>query len=404
MTARTQTHPVGAIVLGSDYKALGIVRSLGRHGVPVWVVRDDHALANLSRYTRRTFTWPDPSEAARVAFLADLGARHGLDGWALYPTDDESAALLARNRGALSRYRSTVTRWDILRWAYDKRLTYRLVAGLGVGHPRTHYPRDRQDVLAFAGGYPAILKPAIRPELNRFTASKAWYAADGPTLVARYDDACTLLDPSLILIQELIPGGGDSQLSYAALCRNGQPLASVVARRTRQWPMDFGRASTFVETVDEPEVEAIARRVLGVLRFDGIVEIEFKRDARDGKLKLLDINPRAWGWHTLGGRAGVDFPYLLWQVMHGASVHDVRGRVGVRWVRLLTDLPTALQEIRARRLSPFAYLGSLRGPIEFAILARDDPLPALAELPAALRLAWRRHEAAVPLVASAQAR
>jgi hypothetical protein len=62
-----------------------------------------------------------------------------------------------------------------------------------------------------------------------------------------------------------------------------------------------------------------------------------------------------------------------------------------------------VQEIRARRLSPFAYLASLRGPIEFAILARDDPLPALAELPAALRLAWRRHEAARPLVPNAQA-
>ena len=106
------------------------------------------------------------------------------------------------------------------------------------------------------------------------------------------------------MIQELIPGSGrdgdGEQLSYAALCRRGAPLAQVVAaRRTRQYPPDFGRASTFVETIEEPEVEEMSRRLLGHLGFDGLVEVEFKRDPRDGELKLLDINPRVWGWHTL---------------------------------------------------------------------------------------------------------
>src|SRR5206468_9657603 len=132
-----------------------------------------------------------------------------------------------------------------------------------------------------------------------------------------------------------------------------------------------------------------ARRVLSGLRFDGIVEIEFKRDARDGRLKLLDINPRAWGWHTLGARAGIDFPYLLWRVLEGARIGGLRGRTGVRWVRMLTDVPTVLSEIRAGRLSPRAYLSSLHGPLEFAVFAVDDPLPALAELPSVLHLAWR---------------
>ena len=391
MSLQAGSAPVGAVVLGSDYKALGIVRSLGRHRIPVWVIRDEHALASLSRYTRRSVAWPDTDEAGRVAFLLELGRSHKLDGWALFPTDDETAALLSRNRHALcERFRSTVTGWDVMRWAYDKRLTYRLAAGLNVDHPRTVYPRTRGDVLSYDGGYPAILKPAARPEMNSFTASKAWRVDDPEMLVARYDEAAALLDPSLIMIQELIPGHGDGQLSYAALCRNGEPLASVTARRIRQWPMDFGRASTYVETIDAPEVEAIARRVLGALRFDGIVEIEFKRDARDGRLKLLDINPRAWGWHTLGARAGIDFPYLLWRLLEGARFRGLRGRPGVRWIRMLTDLPTALSEMRAKRLSPLAYLSSLRGPIEFAILAPDDPLPALAELPTTLGLALRR--------------
>jgi D-aspartate ligase len=384
--------PGGAVVIGSDYKALAVVRSLGRRGIRVAVLDDGHVLANWSRYVQRTFAWPAAGEAEKVAYLIDLARRNAMRGWAIYPTEDEAAALLARNREALADwYRLTVlVPWETLRWAYDKRLTYRLASDLGVGYPRTFYPQSTQDIRSYRGAYPAILKPAIRAEFNRFTSAKAWPADDLETLVSRYGEACDLIDPSLIMVQEQIPGGGECQLSYAALCRQGEPLASVVARRTRQWPMDFGRASTYVETVVAPDVEEIARRLLSALRFDGIVEVEFKRDPRDGRLKLLDINPRVWGWHSLGAAAGVDFTYLLWNMVSGTSTARLRGRPGVRWVRALTDVPTVIGEMRAGRLSLTSYLASLRGPIEFAVLARDDLLPAVVELPAAAYLAVRR--------------
>lgn len=393
---RKRAAAPGALVIGADYKSLGVVRSLGRHGIPVWVLKDEHSLATWSRYCARSLAWPAATERDQVDYLLDLGRVHGLGGWTLFPGDEESAALLARNRDALGhRYRHTIlTPWETLRWAYDKRLTYRLAERLGIAHPSTHYPSGRDDLLGYHGPYPAILKPAIRREMNRFTAAKAWPAIDAPTLAARYDEAASLLDPSLIMVQEQIPGGGESQFSYAALCRDGEPVASITARRTRQWPMDFGRASTHVESIEAPDVEQQARRLLAALRFDGIVEVEFKRDARDGQLKLLDVNPRVWGWHTLGRRAGVDFPYLLWQMVSGTPIPPMRARPGVRWVRALTDVPTAVRAIRDGQLSPLAYLDSLRGPIEFAVLAADDPLPALVELPATALLAWRRRRVA----------
>lgn len=391
-SARQRGNPLGAVVIGGDYKSLGVVRSLGRHGIPVWVLRDEHALASWSRYCVRSLPWPAVAEHEQVEYLLQLARTHGLDGWAIFPSSDETAALLARNHEALGRhYRSTIlVPWQTLRWAYDKRLTYRIASDLGVDHPLTRYPRGSDDALAFDGRYPAILKPAIRAEMNRFTIAKAWPASDGPSLAAQYAEASLLIDPSLIMIQEVIPGGGESQFSYAALCRGGEAVASVVARRTRQWPMDFGRASTYVESVDAPDVEEQARRLLAALRWDGIVEVEFKRDARDGRLKLLDVNPRVWGWHTLGRRVGVDFPFLLWRMVTGRPDESHRGRPGVRWVRALTDLPTALGAIRAGQLSLLAYAASLRGPIEFAILAADDLWPAVMELPAAASLAWSR--------------
>jgi predicted ATP-grasp superfamily ATP-dependent carboligase len=384
----------GALIIGGDYKALGVVRSLGRQGIPVWVLTDDHLLAAWSRFCQRAIPWPAATEAAQVARLLNLARDYEIAGWTIFPAGEEPAALLARNHDALAQvYRlSVLVPWDTLRRAYDKRLTYRLAAELGVAHPRTWYPRDRDDVAAFPGSFPAILKPAIRPTLDPFTIDKAWLATDLGSLVERYDEACAVSDSAAIMIQEVIPGGGERQLSYAALCRAGEPVAHLCARRTRQWPIDFGRASTFVETIDAPDLEALARRIVQALRFDGIVELEFKRDPRDESLKLLDINPRVWGWHTLGRGAGVDFPYLLWRMVHDETIEPVRGRAGVRWVRALTDVPTAIGAILAGQLSIFEYLASLRPPIELAVFALDDPLPALLEVPASAYLAWTRRQ------------
>jgi predicted ATP-grasp superfamily ATP-dependent carboligase len=204
---------------------------------------------------------------------------------------------------------------------------------------------------------------------------------DREELLARYREARGLIPPDLILVQQLIPGGGESQFSYAALCCNGQPIASLTARRTRQYPIDFGYSSSFVETLDVPEIVAPSRRLLAAIQYTGIVEVEYKFDARDGRYKLLDINPRLWTWSPLGGRAGVDFPYLLWQMMVGRPVPEQTGRTGVHWVRMSTDLPAAIHAMLRGRLSLGAYLRILRGPLEFALIASDDPLPGLLDLP-----------------------
>jgi D-aspartate ligase len=368
----------GAVVVGADYRALGVVRSLGRRGIPVWVLRQgDDRLAGFSRYARHT-----TRSVAGADFLLELADRHRLDGWTLFPTGDEAASLVARNHERLgARYRLTTPPWAVAKYAFDKRLTYPLAASLGLDVPRTWYPADRAEVGLLDCDFPAILKPAVREGFNRLVAAKAWRVDSREQLLARYDEACTLVDPATLMVQELIPGGGAEQLSYAAICDGGRPLASVTARRTRQFPMDFGRASTHVETVALPEVAAPAQALLAELEYTGLVEVEFKRDPRDGVCKLLDVNARVWGWHTLCARAGVDFTWLAWRLARGEPVGSARQRDGVRWTRLTTDLPTAAKEIAARRLSVRDYLGSLRGPRERAIFASDDPLPGLLEVP-----------------------
>ena len=129
-----------------------------------------------------------------------------------------------------------------------------------------------------------------------------------------------------------------------------------------------------------PELEEVACHFLSRIDYYGLVEIEFKLDERDGQYKLLDVNPRTWGYHSLGPRAGTDFPLLLFRDQLGESVEPVRAALGVKWVRLSTDLPTAVPELLAGRLGWRQYIGSLVSADVEGLFERDDPLPAFAEL------------------------
>jgi D-aspartate ligase len=387
-----KSRSIGALVMDADYRGLAVVRSLGRHGIPVWVLNHgDQLLATMSRYNQRTLSWPSEGEEEKVSFLVDLADREEISNWVLFPTGDEGAALVARHHETLGKfYQLTTPPWDALKWSYDKRLSYRLADRVGVDHPWTMYPTSRDEVAASECPYPVILKPAYRSRFNRFTASKAWRVENREQLLARYDEAWTLVDPGTLMIQELIPGGGESQFSYTALCKDGRPIASLTAKRARQIPMDFGRASTFVETVDDPKPSAAAVRLIEAMRYTGIVEVEFKRDLRDGKLKLLDINPRVWGWHSLCGPAGVDYPYLLWLLTVGEPIPETKAAVGVRWVRMSTDAPTAIREVIHGRMSLSEYLRSIRPPVASAIYASDDPMPGVLEIPLLAYLLGKR--------------
>ncbi len=383
----------GAIVIGANYGGLGIVRSLGRHKIPVVVLQDEHAGAAVSRYTKRRLHWPMSTEAVQLDYLKSLSVTREFEGWTIYPTTDESAALLARNAQCLSQhYCLTTPSWAAMEWAYDKRLTYELAARLGIDHPMTHRPKNREDVVALDCTFPAILKPAIKDRINKFTSARAWSVANRQELVDHYDEASHLVDPDVIMIQEQIPGGGESQFSFAALCVDGLPRAYGVARRARQYPVDFGHGSSFVETVEQPEIEEPSRRLLKEINYNGLVELEYKRDPSSGQFKLLDINARAWAWHSLGHRAGVDFPYLCWQLLHGEPVPETRARPGAHWVRMATDIPTAFTEIRRGTLTPGAYVSSLRRPLEFAVFAADDPYPMFVEATSMLQRIWKRRK------------
>jgi predicted ATP-grasp superfamily ATP-dependent carboligase len=378
----------GAVVLGGAHGSLAIARSLGRRGIPVCYITNDHPLARYSRYVVRSVAWAGPSEAGALDDLLQLAARHHLAGWVLFACGDAELQFVAQHRDALSAvFRVTTPPWEVTRWSFDKRLTHELATRVGVDSPRSYYPADRREVTQLDCAFPVIVKPTVHERRNAFTQAKAWRADDRAQLLARYSEAAALVGERAIVLQELIPGSGERQFSYAALCDRGVPVASLTARRTRQFPIDFGYTSTFVETIDQPEVEAAACRILAALEYSGLIEAEFKYDVRDRRYKLLDLNARAWTWIGLGAAAGVDFPYLAWQLAQGETPAPVRGKSGVRWMHVTRDLVASCQELLAGGgVSALGrYARSLRAPLTFATFAADDPLPAIVELPIVAR-------------------
>jgi predicted ATP-grasp superfamily ATP-dependent carboligase/glycosyltransferase involved in cell wall biosynthesis len=381
MSPNHQAKP-GAVVIGASRRALSVVRSLGRHRIDTWLMQTDkHTIAAYSRYATRRLAIDKPKRNL-VPYLMALSEQHSLEGWVLIPTDDDEVELFAIHHEQLSRYfRLGVPTLATVRWALDKRNTYALAAEHGIDHPRTLPASDLSAVLNADMSFPVVIKPAFRPRNLATTTPKAWRADNREELERVHRTAAALMPTERLMLQELIPGDGENQLAYAALCRDGEILASLAARRLRQWPREFGMASTFVETIDESELAPLAARLLAASGFTGLIELEFKRDPRDGRLTLLDANPRSWGWISVGPAAGVDFSYLLWRMLVGEDVPRTHGRPGARWVRMATDIPAAVSQHRHDGLSTGEYLRSLQPPIACSIFARDDPVPALIDAP-----------------------
>jgi predicted ATP-grasp superfamily ATP-dependent carboligase len=373
---------VGGVVIGGGCQGLGIARSLGRRGIPVCLIDDEVSIARASRFVRESVRVPSlRSERALLEALALAHDRLSLSGWVLYPTREENIAGIAANRDELQRtFRVPTPGLDSIHHAWDKRKVYGLAEQLSVPVPRTWFPRSERDLDEIKVRDPVILKPAIKEHFFYATHAKAWRANTSAELLAAFRRATEIMPASEVIVQEMIPGGGEEQYAYCAFFREGRPAASMTVRRRRQHPSDFGIASTYVETISLPELAEPSCRFLAAIDYYGLVELEYKRDPRDGAYKLLDVNARTWGYHSLGGSAGVDFPYLLFRDQIGTRVKEAHARPGVSWVRLSTDVPNALRDFYAGRLRPREYLRSLRAVNTEAVFSINDPLPGLYEI------------------------
>jgi D-aspartate ligase len=382
--AASYTDPAktGVILTGGDFQALGILRSLARKNIPVLILESDHCISRYSVCKKRIIKSPPPSHHADYAhFLMTLADKEHVEGWTIFPNSDESVYVLSRYRNMLQRhYRIPTPGWDVIQHVYIKKNTYTLAEKNGIPIPRTFFPGGLDELAELKLDYPVVLKPSIRDHYYSQVKTKAYRINNRTELLETYRKICSVIPASEVLVQDMIPGGPSRLYSFCPFFKDGKVLASITARRSRQHPMDFGHASTFAETADIPELQTLAERFLGLIGYYGIAEVEFMLDPRDNRFKLIEVNPRFWGWHSLAIAAGVDLPHYLFQDMTGQKPVFRKSDPNVKWLHLTTDIPTVFLEILRGRMTMGDYMASLRGRKQDAVFALDDPLPFIAEL------------------------
>lgn len=364
-------------MLGGSYGSLAVARSFGRHGIKVGYFSAVRSVAQHCRYVTHNVPWQGPGHADALDLLFAAADRLGMNGWLLLPAGDAEVQFVARNFDAVSaRFKLVTQDWPALERLNNKAQLYRLADTLGIDYPRVF----ADGVVADEVRLPVVIKPSSTEKSNPLTRAKAWKAETAEDYAQKFALATQYMGPGGFVVQELIPGGGESQYSYAGLWNHGVEVCGLTARRSRQFPAEFG-TSPFVETTEQPRVLAEAQALLKAVNYHGLVEVEFKLDAREDRLKLLDVNTRIWAWIGLGAAAGLDFPLLAAALAIGTLEGPITPRYGASWVRAIPNALSLVQSLQRTQRFGYAAARSLSPRAGPAILALDDPMPALMELP-----------------------
>ncbi|MCO5050840.1 MAG: hypothetical protein M9920_00860 [Verrucomicrobiae bacterium] len=367
----------GVIVLGGEYQALGLLRQLRAEKIPCTLVdQDTWGVARFSRYRCPFHGSPKYISDEFWPWLVALAQKNNYLGWTLIPTDDEQVRQIALHfKEAKEFFRTGGLPWDEYRLIYDKRANYEWCLKHGVTTPTSFAPQSRADRPGGDLPFPLIIKPAFKRNYSQHCKAKAIRVESAAEMEAVLAGPLAEVPVDELLYQEIVPGDGRYQWSYAGLFDNGQPVAAFTACRRRQHPPDFGRASTYVTAEHDQEVEQESRRVMEILNFTGLAEVEWKRDPRDGRLKFFEVNARSWGWHSLGSPVVGNLPKMCFDLLAGHAVTPVTPQYGWRWVKHVTDIPVAVDLWRRKELSVGSYLRSLRGKTICCEWSKGDPWP-----------------------------
>ena len=373
---------IGVVITGGDFQALGAIRTLGRKGIPVTVLDKDLCISKYSKFVKKCIKAPSLSdENTYKDFLIHIAEKENIKGSVLFPNSDEAVCIISKHKKILEKYYSIPTpTWDVIKNVYIKKNTYRIAGENGIPVPKTYSPESIERLIDLDLDFPLVIKPSIRDYFYNKTKIKAFRINTKEELIKTYKFVSEIIDPSEILIQEFIAGGPKHLYSFCPFFKDGEIITSIMARRSRQHPMDFGHASTYAELVDIAEMREHAEKFLNLIGYYGIGEVEFMYDPKDGSYKLIELNPRIWGWHSLAIAAGVDLPYLLYKDVTGEKIEPPTKLRNVKWVRLVTDLPTVITEILKGKMKLSDYINSMKGEKEFAVFCKNDPIPFFVEI------------------------
>ena len=383
--ARTTLRP--AVVLGvSNGTGLTIIRDLGRLGVPVLAVdcRPD-ALGFASRFANAV-RCADPyyDEDGFVDDMLALSTRLPR-GTVVLPAQDDFVASVSRRATQLDGpFTLPVCRGDAMQHLADKERQVRAAERAGLATPATVVLRSADDLGSAAAAmiYPAVLKPAVPLAFKRALGLKLLVLDAPEDLAAAYE---RVRGCGPLMLQEVVPGSDDDVLIAATYHdAASRPLAVFTGRKLRQHPRGFGN-TRLAESRWSDEVALATLRLLGEIHYRGVSDVEFKRDARDGRLMFMEVNARHGLWAGLATAAGVNLSEIAYRDAAGEAIVRPRQVDGVVWSDLLREVRDSAREWRAGQLDWRDWLAPLVCIRGDAVIALDDPAPLVGSVSTALR-------------------
>jgi D-aspartate ligase len=346
---------------------------------------------------------PDAEPEPWVRFMLDLAGTFGQRP-VLIPSSDQFVSAIARHAGALGEAFVLSPGVEMQGLLAEKQTQYDLAARHGMPMPVTRRAANVGEVVDFArhAAFPCLIKPTHFREWQRFAPGHRLHhekiaIADTPdALVALYRLAAEVT-PNVIL-QEIIEGPDTAKRVYLSCYDSGsRRIATAMFKELRCDPLGFGPASV-TEPVTDEETDRVCDEFLRAIGYVGICEIEMKRDTRDGRIKLIEANPRLSGGGDAAPYAGVDLCWLHYLDLIGRTVVPVAPRNrDFRHIVLRADGHAVPAYWRAGLVSAGDILRSYRPPLAFYDLDPRDWRYSLRTLKSAagavLRGAFSRRNA-----------
>jgi predicted ATP-grasp superfamily ATP-dependent carboligase len=368
---------------------LGVIRSLGRVGVPVYGVHEGPwAPAANSRYLAGRFFWlASPADVDRVLAGLQRLAEHIGQPSVLFATDDAGAIFLAEHGRDLRRwFLFPDPPRNLPRRLAGKYSLYEVCRELGVSSPRTITPSSLEVArkFALAAGYPLIAK-LITPWTNGSGLRSTSVVASQEKLDHAYE-VCARSGAGLML-QEYITGGPGHDWFFHGYCdANSICRPAFTGVKERSYPADAGLTSLGRSAANEDLLEEITS-LLAKLGYRGLLDLDIRFDERSGEYNLLDFNPRLGAqFRVFRDTAGTDVALAAYLDLTNQSIPPGEQVNGRRFLVENYDPISALAHVRQGDLSPRAWLASLRAIDETAWFARDDLRPFGLMC---LRMGWR---------------
>jgi len=357
------------LVLEAQAKAaLPIIESAWRHGRRVIAAAPVRCCTGLfSRYPGERLVYPSPiaSPQAFRDWLAGTVQAKRPD--MTYPTGDPVTAACAEMQDDLVRStRLVLPPADVFRVGRSKALTLQAAHAAGVPIPDTWYvgPPDLAEV-ARQVRYPSLIKPSVSAGARGITRveSAAELVQKFPAIVDEYGEC---------FVQDYVPQTGMQYKVDILIDHGAEVHAGVVYEKLRYYPPNGG-SSVLNRTVERPDILCAAVDVARQIGWHGFCDFDFITDPRDGRVKLMEINPRFPESMRATVAAGLDMVEMMWEMAHGrqpAAATEVK--VG-QYVRFLPGDVMWLLTAKNRRGQFRSWLRFFGRDLHYQVCSWRDP-------------------------------